>query len=119
MPSPIRPRLRFATIGPLPLAFAVIFGAGDTAAHGHPAAIDPASPDAWRYRLCEQMSSVALQALRDREHGLPMRVFPEDGGPGPAIAKAIVEKVYAEPGISSPKRAEAFGRGYCNEHLDN
>jgi hypothetical protein len=99
------------------LACAAVVAAADAAAHGHPAAIDPASPDAWKYKLCDQMSDVAMQALRERDRGLPPRTFPDDGGPGPAIANAIVQKVYSEPGISSPKRAEAFGRGFCNERL--
>jgi hypothetical protein len=91
--------------------------AGVTAAHGHPAPIDDGSPDAWKFRLCSEMSFVALQALYDRDKGRPPRNYAEDGGPGPRIANAIVRKVYEEPGISSPKRAEAFGRGYCNEQL--
>jgi hypothetical protein len=96
-----------------------IVGAGDTVAHGHPAPIDDGAPDAWKYRLCSEMSSVALQALHDRDKGRPPRAYPEDGGPGGRIANAIVRKVYEEPAISSPKRAETFGRAYCNEQLAN
>lgn len=86
-------------------------------AHGHPAVVDPASPDAWKYRLCAEMTTVAIQALHNRERGLPARRYADDGGPGPAIANAIVDKVYAEPSITSPKRAEAVGRALCNERL--
>lgn len=88
-----------------------------SAAHGHAATIDPQNPDAWRYRLCNEMSGVAVQALHDRDAGRPMRRYAEDGGPGPVIANALVERVYAEPAISSPKRADAVGRTYCNEQL--
>ncbi len=91
--------------------------AGGARGHGHPAAIDEANPEAWKYRLCGEMAGVAIQALKDRERGRPARVYPDDGGPGPAIANAIVRKVYDEPGISSPKRAETFGRAHCNEAL--
>lgn len=94
-----------------------IVGAGDTAAHGHPAAIDDGNPDAWKFRLCGEMASVAIQAVYDRDKGRPPRAYPDDGGPGGRIANAIVRKVYEEPAISSPKRAEAFGRAYCNEQL--
>lgn len=90
---------------------------GVALAHGHPAVVDSGQPDAWRYRLCAEMSSVAIQALHNRDRGLPPRLYAEDGGPGPRIANAIVEKVYAEPAITSPKRAEAVGRSYCNEQL--
>lgn len=86
-------------------------------AHGHPANIDPAAPDAWKYRLCGAMSTVAIQALHDRDKGLPPRLHDEDGTPGPRIANAIIHKVYDEPGIASPKRADTFGRAYCNEQL--
>lgn len=86
-------------------------------AHGHPAAIDPAAPDAWKYRLCGEMSTVAIQALHERENGRAMKQYDEDGTPGPRLANAIIRKVYAEPGIASPKRADTFGRAFCNEQL--
>ncbi|HMX15841.1 MAG TPA: hypothetical protein PKD29_03250 [Rhodocyclaceae bacterium] len=94
-----------------------VFATAVARGHGHPAAIDDGSPDAWKYRLCGEMVGVAIQALKDRDLGRPGRVYADDGGPGPAIANAIVRKVYEEPGISSPKRAETFGRAYCNEAL--
>lgn len=105
------PRLR----GPAALFLAL--AAGAATGHGHPAAIDDANPEAWKYRLCGEMAGVAIQAVKDRDRGRPARTYPDDGGPGPAIANAIVRKVYEEPGISSPKRAETFGRAYCNEAL--
>lgn len=86
-------------------------------AHGHPANVDPASPGAWKYRLCGEISSVAIRAVNDRDNGRPGKVYPDDGGPGPRIANEVVRRIYAEPSISSPKRAEAFGRGYCMEQL--
>lgn len=86
-------------------------------AHGHPGNVDPATPGAWKYKLCGQMSDVAMRALNDRDKGRPTKQYDEDGTPGPRIANEIIRKVYAEPGISSPKRADAFGRGYCMEQL--
>ena len=91
---------------------------GAALAHGHPAVVDPNAPDAWKYKLCAEMASVAIQALHQRDRGRPKTVYPDDGGPGPRIANAIVDKVYDEPAITSPKRAEAFARSYCNEHRD-
>lgn len=87
------------------------------AAHGHPGNVDPASPDAWKYRLCGEMVSVAMRAVNDRDKGRPRMVYPDDGGPGPRIANEIVRRIFDEPQISSPKKAEAFGRGYCMEQL--
>lgn len=86
-------------------------------AHGHPGSVDPASPDAWQYRLCGEMATVAIQALHDRDRGRPMKTYPDDGGPAAAIANAIARRVFEEPQISSPKKAETFGRGYCMERL--
>lgn len=86
-------------------------------AHGHPGNIDPAAPDSWKYRLCGEMATVAVQALHDRDRNRPMKTYPEDGTPGPEIANAIAGRVFAEPQVSSPKKAETFGRGYCMERL--
>lgn len=86
-------------------------------AHGHPGNIDPAAPDAWKYRLCGEMATVAIQALHDRDRNRPMKTYEDDGTPGPAIANAIARRVFAEPQVSSPKKAETFGRGYCMERL--
>ena len=86
-------------------------------AHGHPGNIDPASPDAWQYRLCGEMATVAIQALHDRDRGRPMKTFPDDGSPAARIANDIARRVFEEPQISSPKKAESFGRGYCMERL--
>lgn len=96
-------------------ALAVLPGAA--AAHGHPGAIDPAHPEAWKYKLCGEMSSVAIQALHDRDRGRAMKRYDDDGSLPPRLANAIIGKVYDEPGIASPKRAETFGRAYCMEHL--
>lgn len=101
------------------LLIACLLAAVRAGAHGHPAVVDPDSPDAWKYRLCAEMTTVAVQAMHERDKGLPARVYGDDGGPGPRIANAIVEKVYAEPSISSPRRAEAIGRAYCNELLQD
>lgn len=83
--------------------------------HGGPVADD--YPDLAKHRFCERMTDIALQALRDRDLGKPARMFPEDGSDGVRIGNGLIRKVYAEPGISSPKRAMAVGRGYCLEQL--
>lgn len=85
--------------------------------HGGGIAVDPASPDAWKFRLCDQMTSVARQAVDDRDRGRAPRRYEPDGGPGPAIANALVQRVFAEPAIRSPKLADAVARSYCNEQL--
>jgi len=86
-------------------------------AHGHPAPINPDHPEAWKHRLCAEMTTVAIAAVQARDKGAPMKHYADDGGPGPRLANAIVAKVYAEPAISSPKRAEAYARSYCNQSL--
>lgn len=92
---------------------------GIAAAHGHPGNIDPSSPDAWKYRLCGEMASVAIQALHDRDKGRVPKTYADDGTRGPPIANAIVGRVFAEPQISSPKKAETIGRGFCMERLQD
>ncbi len=99
-------------------AFAILLAAaGGALAHGHPGKIDPAMPDAWKYRLCGEMATVAIQAVHDRDRGKPMREYPADGSKAAELAQAIATRVFAEPQISSPKKAEAFGRGYCMEQV--
>ena len=98
-------------------ALAVLLLPGVAAAHGHPGSVDPASPDAWKYKLCGEMATVAIQSLHDRDKGRAMKSHMEDGTPGPAIANAVARRVFAEPQISSPKKAETFGRGFCMERL--
>lgn len=84
-------------------------------AHGHsthpPAETDPAS----QATVCERMVDVAIGALADRDKGKPPRVYEMDGTRAPAIANQIVQAVYNEPAISSPKRAAPFGRVRCQE----
>jgi hypothetical protein len=86
-------------------------------AQGHGGSVGDDYPDLAKHRFCERMTDIALQALRDRDQGRPPRVFPEDGSDGARIGNGLVRKVYSEPGISSPKRAMALGRGYCLEQL--
>jgi hypothetical protein len=97
----------------LPLTSTIAFG------HGHAAAIDPDQPDAWKYKLCSQMTTVAIQALYDRDKGRPMKIAADDGELVTHIANTVIQKVYAEPAISSPKRANTFGRAFCNEQLQS
>lgn len=96
---------------------ALLAAMGGALAHGHPGNVDPAMPDAWKYRLCGEMATVAIQALHDRDRGKPMRSYPADGSPASELATAIARRVFEEPQISSPKKAETFGRGYCMEHV--
>ncbi|MDO8933192.1 MAG: hypothetical protein Q7U97_12420 [Rhodocyclaceae bacterium] len=86
-------------------------------AHGHPASVDANDPEAWKYKLCGEMATVALQALHDRDKDRAPKTWTEDGGAGPRIANAITRRVFEEPQISSPKKAESFGRAYCMEQL--
>ena len=99
------------------LLVASLATAAGALAHGHPANVDPALPDAWKYRLCGEMATVAIQALHDRDRGKPMRSYPADGTPAATLADAIARHVFEELQISSPKKAETFGRGYCMERL--
>lgn len=103
----------------LAAALAALLLPAVAAAHGHPGTVDPASPDAWKYRLCGEMATVAIQALYDRDKGRAPKAYAGDGTRGPAIANAIVERIFAEAQIASPKKAETFGRGFCMERLQD
>ncbi|MDP2881759.1 MAG: hypothetical protein Q8N89_09280 [Azonexus sp.] len=84
-------------------------------AHGHPGPIDDSMPDAQRIRFCERVRDHALQAFYNRDRGRPMKLFDEDGSDGARITNHIIRRIYDEPQISSPKKAETFGRATCNE----
>lgn len=84
-------------------------------AHAHAGMVDDGMPDAERIRFCERVRDFALQSFYDREKGRPMKVFAEDGSNGPRITNHIIRRIYEEPQISSPKKAETFGRATCNE----
>lgn len=86
-------------------------------AHGHAGQVDDAMPDAQRIRFCERVRDFALQAFYDRDKGRPMKLFAEDGSNGPRITNVIIKRIYEEPQIASPKKAEAFGRATCNEMM--
>ena len=86
-------------------------------AHAHAGKIDDGMPDAQKIRFCERVRDFALQAYYDRDRGRPMKHFAEDGSPGPRITNHIIRRIYEEPQISSPKKAEAFGRATCNEMM--
>lgn len=76
-----------------------------------------AMPDAEKVRFCERVRDHALQALYDRDRGKPMRLYAEDGSPGLRIVNHVIRRIYDEPQIASPKEAQAFGRGTCNEMM--
>jgi hypothetical protein len=84
---------------------------------GHAANIPDDMPDAQKIRFCERVRDHAVQALYDRDRGSPMKLYEEDGSHGPRIVNHIIRRIYDEPQISSPKKAEVFGRGTCNEMM--
>lgn len=86
-------------------------------AHGHPGPVDDTMPDAQKIRFCERVRDHALQTFYNRERGQPMRLFEEDGSDGARITNYIIRRIYEEPQISSPKKAETFGRATCNEMM--
>ncbi len=94
-----------------------MMASGQAFAHAHVGKIDDAMPDAQRVRFCERVRDFALQAFYDRDRGRPMKRFEEDGSDGPRITNLIIRRIYEEPQISSPKKAEAFGRATCNEMM--
>ncbi len=85
--------------------------------HAHAGKIDDSMPDAQKIRFCERVRDFALQAFYDREKGRPMKVFVEDGSDGARITNFVIKRIYEEPQISSPKKAETFGRATCNEMM--
>ena len=85
--------------------------------HAHAGKIDDSMPDAQKIRFCERVRDFALQAYYDREKGRPMKVFVEDGSDGARITNHVIKRIYEEPQISSPKKAETFGRATCNEMM--
>lgn len=85
--------------------------------HAHAGKIDDSMPDAQKIRFCERVRDFALQAFYDRDKGRPMKVFVEDGSDGARITNHVIRRIYEEPQISSPKKAEAFGRATCNEMM--
>mgnify|MGYP001390809937 CR=1 FL=1 len=96
---------------------ALCLWAGPAHAHGHGGPVDESAPDAWKHKMCERMTDIALQALRDRDRDRPAKHYEEDGGHGPRIANRIIRGIYAEPQISSPKKAATYGRAVCMEEL--
>lgn len=101
-------------LGLIPLGLLAVSAAW---AHSHPAPVDDSMPDAQKIRFCERVRDHALQAFYNRERGQPMKLFVEDGGDGARITNHIIRRIYEEPQISSPKKAEAFGRATCNEMM--
>ena len=63
------------------------------------------------------MRDFAVQAYYNREKGRPMKVFVEDGSAGADIANVVIRRIYAEPGISTPRAAETLGRETCNSMM--
>ncbi len=84
---------------------------------GHAANVPDDMPDAQKIRFCERVRDHAIQALYNRDRGAPMKLYEEDGSNGPRIVNFIIRRIYEEPQISNPKKAEAFGRATCNEMM--
>jgi hypothetical protein len=84
---------------------------------GHAQAADEAMSDTQKMRFCERVRDHALQAFYNRDRGRPMKLFVEDGSDGARITNHIIKRIYEEPQISSPKKAETFGRATCNEMM--
>lgn len=101
----------------LPLLLVSLLLSAGAQAHGHPVPVDDSMPDAQKIRFCERVRDHALQAFYNRDRGRPMKLFDEDGSDGSRITNAIIKRIYEEPQISSPKKAEAFGRATCNEMM--
>jgi hypothetical protein len=85
--------------------------------HGNAGKVDDSMPDVQKIRFCERVRDFALQAFYDRDKGKAMMVFAEDGSDGARITNFIILRIYEEAQISSPKKAEAFGRATCNEMM--
>lgn len=101
----------------LALTLVALLAVSSAWAHGHAGPIDDSMPDAQRIRFCERVRDHALQAFYNRDRGRPMKLFDEDGSDGARITNHIIRRIYDEPQISSPKKAEAFGRATCNEMM--
>jgi hypothetical protein len=86
-------------------------------ANGQLVAADESMSDAQKIRFCERVRDHALQTYYNRERGQPIKLFSEDGSDGARITNVIVKRIYAEPQISTPKKAEDFGRAKCNEMM--
>jgi len=84
---------------------------------GQALATDEGMSDTQKMRFCERVRDHALQAFYNRDRGRPMKLFVEDGGDGARITNHIIKRIYEEPQISSPKKAEVFGRATCNEMM--
>ncbi len=86
-------------------------------AWAHGVKIDDSMPDAQKVRFCERVRDHALQAFYSRDKGRPMKLFDEDASDGARITNVVIRRIYEEPQISSPKKAETFGRATCNEMM--
>lgn len=100
-----------------PLLLLALLTSTAAMAHGHAAPVDDSMPDAQKIRFCERVRDHALQAFYNRERGTPIKLFDEDGSDGARITNHIIKRIYDEPQISSPKKAETFGRATCNEMM--
>ncbi len=99
------------------LISALLLASSNLWAHAHAGKIEDSMPDAQKIRFCERVRDFALQAFYDRERGRPLMRFTADVSDGPRITNLIIQRIYNDPQISSPKKAETFGRATCNEMM--
>ena len=85
--------------------------------NGQVVAADSGMSDVQKVRFCERIRDHALQTYYNRERGQPIKLFAEDGSDGARITNSIIKRIYADLQISTPKKAEDFGRAKCNEMM--
>ncbi|MEN9478777.1 MAG: hypothetical protein RLZZ298_172 [Pseudomonadota bacterium] len=85
--------------------------------NGQVVAADSGMSDVQKVRFCERIRDHALQTYYNRERGQPIKLFAEDGSDGARITNTIIKRIYADLQISTPKKAEDFGRAKCNEMM--
>lgn len=85
--------------------------------NGQVIAADSGMSDVQKVRFCERIRDHALQTYYNRERGQPIKLFAEDGSDGARITNTIIKRIYADLQISTPKKAEDFGRAKCNEMM--
>lgn len=86
-------------------------------AQGRSAVLGKDMPEVEKVRFCERIRDHALQALYGRDQGRPMRLVAEDGSASAQITNHITRRIYDEPQIDSPRKADVFGRTTCNEMM--
>ena len=79
--------------------------------------IEDSMPNSQKIRFCERVRDHALQTFYSRDKGRPMKLFDEDGSNGARITNVVIRRIYADPQIATPNKAEILGRAICNEMM--